>query len=61
MLSFVSKIAGLGLIEVVRAHDVLTSQPIKTLAGSFDIALNDVMAPTPAINFQQDLDCFYLL
>ena len=39
-LSCLSKVAGLGLIEDARANDVLIgSQPIKTLAGSFDMAL----------------------
>ena len=37
-----SKIAGLGLIEVPRAHDKLSSQPIKTPADSFDVALTQV-------------------
>ena len=38
-LSCLSKIAGLGLIEVEREHHMLSSQPIKTPAGSFDMAL----------------------
>ena len=38
-LSCLSKIAGLGLIEVAREHHMLSSQPIKTPADSFDMAL----------------------